>query len=343
MMKSINYVLVVVCLTAASYAGERKVLVEMFTNSHCSLCPSAHSAVKSYVSSSPNAHRVRNIYYHTTFPYSNDPLSLANTTEPNARNAYYNGPTSTPNTFFDGANQGRSYSSFASSLDARMNVDSPLGISLFGSKNGQSVTVTAVISQTGTISKTDLVVHMVAVENVSYVGNNGVSPQDFVMRKMITPLNGDPFTMDAGFSKQVTHSAQLTNITDMNNVGVVVFVQSVSTREVYQSEYISASTLTSVQKNSSSVPASFSLEQNFPNPFNPSTTISFSIPSDGFVSLKVFDMLGNEINGLINTHLESGSYSRRFSAADANISSGLYFYRLEHGGQTLVRKMVLLK
>lgn len=336
-------ILILVTLFSILYSGERKVLVEMFTNSHCSVCPGAHAAINSYISTSSNASRVRYIYYHTTFPYNDDQLSVANTTEPNARNAYYNGPTSTPNTFVDGINQGRTYSSFGANLDSRVDIDSPLGIELFGTKNGQMVSVTATISQTGSISQTDLVVHMVAVENVSYVGRNGVTPQDFVMRKMITPIAGDPFTPDVNFSKQVIHSATLTNIANMNNIGVVVFVQSVSTKEVFQSEYISSSILTGMAKNDFASPNTFSLEQNYPNPFNPSTTLSFSVPKNGYVSLKVYDVLGNEAASLINSNLESGSYSIPFSTTDGRFSSGIYFYRLESGGKSIVRKMTLLK
>jgi hypothetical protein len=335
------FLMFVMCTVA--YPGERNVLVEMFTNSHCSVCPGAHAAIDAYSSTSPNASRVRYIYYHTTFPYSDDPLSLANTTEPNARNSYYNGPTSTPNTFFDGTNQGRTYSSFAANLDARMAATSPLDIQLSGSKNGQSVTVTAAISQTGTISQNDLVVHMIAVENVTYVGRNGVSPQNFVVRKMITPIAGDPIVLNAGSAKQVMHSATLTNVVTMNFAGVVVFVQSVSTKEVYQSEYISTSMLTGVGQVEPSAPSDFSLSQNFPNPFNPSTSITFSVPRTGHVSLKVFGLLGNEVAALISGSLSAGVHTYQFSASEFRLSSGMYFYRLEADGRTIVRKMMLLQ
>jgi hypothetical protein len=324
-------------------AGERKVLVEMFTNSHCGICPSAHSAINAYASTSPNAARVRYIYYHTTFPYSDDQLSLANTTEPNARNSYYNGPTSTPNTYFDGVNQGRTYTSFAASLNARMAVASPFDITLTGTKNGSSVSVTATISQSGTISNTDLVLHMIAVENTTYAGRNGVTPQNFVMRKMITPSGGDPFVMNAGFSKQVTHSAALNNVTSMNAVGVVVFLQSVSTKEVFQSEYISYGTLTGLESSVTVTPIDFSLEQNFPNPFNPSTSINFTVPRKAHVSLKVFDLLGNEVAGLVQQSMDAGTHRVQFSAAEYGLTSGVYLYRLQTGGRSLVRKMLLLQ
>ncbi|MFA5834201.1 MAG: Omp28-related outer membrane protein [Bacteroidota bacterium] len=325
------------------YSGERRVLVEMFTNSHCTVCPGAHAAINSFRSTSANANRVRYIFYHTTFPYSDDQLSIANTTEPNARNTYYNGPSSTPNTFFDGVNQGRTYSSFSINLESRLAVSTPLNIDLTGTKSGQTISVTASVSQTENIVQNDLVIHMVVVENVTYVGRNGVSPQNFVMRKMITPIAGDPLIMDEGLSKLVSRSATLTNITSINNVGVVVFVQSVSTKEVYQSEYISYSTLTDVEQNEPLTPLDVALQQNYPNPFNPSTSITFSLPRTVRVSLKVFDLLGNEVAILVNQTLGSGQYTFPFNAAEFYLSSGVYFYRLESGGKAFVRKMTVLQ
>ena len=85
----------------------------------------------------------------------------------------------------------------------------------------------------------------------------------------------------------------------------------------------------------------FSLEQNYPNPFNPSTTIKYSIPSSGFVSLKVYDVLGNEVATLINEEKSAGSYEVEFSAA--GLSSGIYFYKLQSGNLVETKKMILLR
>jgi hypothetical protein len=84
-----------------------------------------------------------------------------------------------------------------------------------------------------------------------------------------------------------------------------------------------------------------SLHQNYPNPFNPSTTIRFSLPSSGFVSLTVFDVLGQEIRTLLNEMQALGEHTVTFDAG--NMPSGLYFYRLQHNGNTLNGKMLLAK
>lgn len=91
-------------------------------------------------------------------------------------------------------------------------------------------------------------------------------------------------------------------------------------------------------------PAEYSLEQNFPNPFNPSTRIKFNIAKDGFVTLKVYDVLGNEVATLVNENRPAGVYEVEFNTSkDLNLSSGLYIYRLSSGEFVQTRKMLLLQ
>jgi hypothetical protein len=99
-------------------------------------------------------------------------------------------------------------------------------------------------------------------------------------------------------------------------------------------------TITKV-KNVSTVPADYSLSQNYPNPFNPATKINFSIPKSGFVTLKVFDMLGREVANLISAEKQAGSYIVDFNAS--YLSSGVYFYKLEVNGFVDIKKMMLIK
>jgi len=85
----------------------------------------------------------------------------------------------------------------------------------------------------------------------------------------------------------------------------------------------------------------FVLEQNYPNPFNPSTKIKYSIPASGIVSIKVFDVLGNEVESLVNEEKPAGSHEVIFSAG--SYTSGVYFYKLQAGGIVEIKKMVILK
>jgi len=100
--------------------------------------------------------------------------------------------------------------------------------------------------------------------------------------------------------------------------------------------------LTSLKESLSEAPTGFSLLQNYPNPFNPTTTINFSINKSGFVSLKVYDLLGKEAAVLVAEELVSGNYQYTFLAND-NLPSGVYLYRLEAGNYVQTRKMLFLK
>lgn len=85
----------------------------------------------------------------------------------------------------------------------------------------------------------------------------------------------------------------------------------------------------------------YSLAQNYPNPFNPTTTIDFQIPSNGFVTLKVYDLLGKEVATLVNEAKTSGKHSVEFNASE--LSSGIYLYELRSGSFLSTKKLVLMK
>ena len=97
------------------------------------------------------------------------------------------------------------------------------------------------------------------------------------------------------------------------------------------------------------VPSAFKLEQNFPNPFNPTTTMRFGIPEKGNVKLSVLNILGEEIRVLLNGEKDAGYHSIDFNGSD--LTSGVYFYRIQvvdpssSSGQVFIdtKKMLLLK
>jgi hypothetical protein len=105
-----------------------------------------------------------------------------------------------------------------------------------------------------------------------------------------------------------------------------------------EQRYIS---ITSVEDNDQNVPLSYNLKQNFPNPFNPNTTISFSIPTTENISLKIFNILGQEVEELAKGEFEPGTYVFNFNGAD--LTSGVYFYTITAGDFKATKKMVLLK
>jgi hypothetical protein len=98
---------------------------------------------------------------------------------------------------------------------------------------------------------------------------------------------------------------------------------------------------TSIEPAEIQYPIVFALEQNYPNPFNPSTSIQYSTGNRQFVTLKVYDILGNEIATLLNEDVESGNHNLNFDAS--NLTSGIYVYKLQSGNFVAYRKMIFLK
>jgi hypothetical protein len=87
------------------------------------------------------------------------------------------------------------------------------------------------------------------------------------------------------------------------------------------------STITDIEREDETIPTVFKLEQNYPNPFNPSTIIKFGVPERSNVTLKIYDILGEEVKTLVNEEMEAGWHSKVFNAAE--YSSGIYIYRIQ--------------
>ena len=101
-----------------------------------------------------------------------------------------------------------------------------------------------------------------------------------------------------------------------------------------------------LEKISAELPQSFSLSQNFPNPFNPTTTIRFDVPRAGNIKLKIYNVLGQEVMTLAEGFFDTGRHSILWNGKDNSghsVASGVYLYRLEGGGFSKVRKMTYLK
>ena len=89
------------------------------------------------------------------------------------------------------------------------------------------------------------------------------------------------------------------------------------------------------------MPRGLELYNNYPNPFNPATTIDYSVPKSSLVTIKIYDVLGREVKTLVNGEKIPGNYSVIFN--DSNLPSGIYFYRMQAGSFVSTKKMILLK
>ncbi|MBK7104558.1 MAG: T9SS type A sorting domain-containing protein [Ignavibacteriae bacterium] len=106
-------------------------------------------------------------------------------------------------------------------------------------------------------------------------------------------------------------------------------------------ESVNKNNFENVELNIEELPKQYSLSQNYPNPFNPLTTINYQLPKDGHVTLKIYDMLGKEVITLVNEFKTSGKYNIKFDGS--NLSSGVYFYKIEAGNFSDTKKLILMK
>ncbi|HEY5533689.1 MAG TPA: S8 family serine peptidase [Ignavibacteria bacterium] len=119
------------------------------------------------------------------------------------------------------------------------------------------------------------------------------------------------------------------------------YAKSAYGNNLYIDNICQLSTITDVTPISMTIPDEYSLSQNYPNPFNPTTKINFALPKQGFVTLKIYDVLGREVRTLVNEVKSAGQYSVDFNASE--FASGVYFYKLETNGFNDVKRMMLIK
>ena len=107
---------------------------------------------------------------------------------------------------------------------------------------------------------------------------------------------------------------------------------------------------TAVVQSAPAIPTTFSLAQNHPNPFNPSTTISYNVEQSGYVNLKIYDVMGRLVRTLVDNQYVSAGYETGYSVVwnglddhGQKASAGLYIYRLQSGAMSMTNKMILLK
>jgi hypothetical protein len=144
----------------------------------------------------------------------------------------------------------------------------------------------------------------------------------------------------------VTFSSQFT----LTQPGLALYMYSVQagwcgtqTGQIY---HYTSSDPVGIQNINNQVPNNYSLSQNYPNPFNPTTTVKFNIAKTTNVSIKIYDITGRLVYNLVDQKMNAGKYDVKWTSINNNgqfVSSGVYFYRIEAGDFTDVKKMVLVK
>ena len=180
----------------------------------------------------------------------------------------------------------------------------------------------------------------------AFAFNNGVKLE----WKTASELNNNGFEIErsintradfitVGFVEGKGTTTEISNYSYIDNLELTG-LQSIHYR-LKQVDYNGAFSYSSIVNVDVNIPDGFVLNQNYPNPFNPSTQISYSIAGDAFVSLKVYDFLGEEVNVLVSEYKPAGVYKVEFDAS--NLPSGTYFYTLKAGEFLSSKKMMLIK
>lgn len=151
--------------------------------------------------------------------------------------------------------------------------------------------------------------------------NTGSDPRDFKLRCIVTDASNTTKTSNEWYVDVLSeYPPQMSIVQNNSNIPKA----SLAKESLFEQ-----------------VPTEYLLKQNYPNPFNPTTTIEYQLPSDGFVSLKIFDLLGSEIKTLVNDFKTKGRYSITFDAS--NLASGLYIYQIKSNNFSSIKKMILSK
>jgi len=146
------------------------------------------------------------------------------------------------------------------------------------------------------------------------------------------------YNLDLHALMDSTHAQLVWNIIATDSLEQIVAVNGPFTLNLVDS--------TTLSTRGSIIPEDYALRANYPNPFNPSTSIGFDIPEAGQVSVEILDLSGRQVAVLTKDHYAAGSYEVVWSAMDQHgdpVSTGVYFYRLVAGNHSMVRKMILLK
>ena len=331
--------------TVFSQTFVRKVLFEEATNASCGPCAANNPYLKAYIDGKGDS--IIAIKYHSHIP-GYDPMYLHNPTQSAERYTTYYGMNAMPWLNADGiVNDVLPFTlaNLDNAFYGRLGVPAPLLVTVTDQRVAvDSIKTNIVVYKPTGLPSGNYKLRVMAIEKkvlyVSPPGSNGETSFEHVFRAAYPNTSGTTVTTTAG-TQNFSFTYKINSEWKDTSVYTVAFVQNDNNKEVMNTGKGNTTTFTSVNQNGTEIPSSYSLSQNYPNPFNPVTRINFSIPENSFVTLKIYDMLGREIDVITNSHFEAGNYSADWNAAD--FSSGIYFYTLQAGEFTETRKMMLVK
>jgi len=353
-MKKLIFVLFFsLSIAGASYSQDtNRILFEGCTGTWCGYCPCGHEILNTLLAANPT---MLVLEYHggsTSEPYlnfnGNSIISLL-------------GYTAYPRAAFGrrAGNLNRAY--WAGAVTNQVSLSPPITLSFTYNYNTSTRLLTVNVSSTArrnidTITMISLVLtesNLINYQNCYSSCTPGAPVQNYVhkyvVRNMVNGALGDTLTTGTwaqGITKTKTFSTTIDAGWIASNMEIGTFIYFATPNGTLNSQCYVLQTakqniITTGVKNCGEIVDGFNLLQNYPNPFNPVTNIKFTVPKDGFTTLKVYNLLGSEVATLCNCELKAGAYNAGFNGS--NLSSGVYFYKLTSGDFSDVKKMTLLK
>jgi hypothetical protein len=349
-MKKLFFILFLLFILALpSESQTNRILFEGCTGTWCQWCPCGHEVLANLMISYP---QIIPVEYHGPQGYG-DPFDSFNGNEILSLLAY----TAYPRAAIGRreGNLNRAY--WQGAVQNQVNLQPPINLSFTSSYNSSTRQLTVDASATALRNvDTTVKINLVITESnliANQTSNSSCPPggpnyvHKYVCRSMVNGALGEDLstgTWTQGITKNKSWTTTINSGWNAANCEVIVFayfgIGGLLNSQCYVLQTTKDYVITGVT-NSGEILTGFSLSQNYPNPFNPNTNIKFTVPKDGIVTLRVFDMLGNEVCTIWNDFLKAGAYNGGFNGS--NLASGVYFCRLTAGEYTDTKKMTLVK
>jgi glutaredoxin len=313
----------------------------LFTNAGCDPCVPANQTLDAYIPTQGNDVSLARV--HVSWPGS-DIMYNANVAQSNAMISDY-GVNSVPTMFIDGMDAGYS-GNFVAMYTARKAIKSPMNIELAFDDAADQLTVKVNILEMMMPVENFKLRAFVTEDNVYYAGGNGETRHYQAMRHIWNDTNGLDCPTTLG-----THTFVIDTPLDggwvYNNLRATVYLQDMDSRIMMQS---ATDFLTNIEEDVSAVgdqvTSAYKLNANYPNPFNPSTTISFRLPREEQVEVAVYSIDGSRVATLLSEMMSQGDHQVVWMGKDSSgapVASGAYFYRLMTPSFSETRVMTLVK
>lgn len=349
-------VLILFVSVSVSFSSPRNVLIEYVTGTWCGNCPCGHQTLNTIQNQYP---QTIVLAYHA---FSNDPYRNFNGS--NIVNLM--GFSGTPTADID-----RNY--FLGNSNYPLWITSAQNVYNATPDSKVDIVITSK-SFNPTTRELNLNINSIALENLTgqykinvvITEDNLISPQNFysqcgtpgyvnnyehdnVVRNMVNGATGENLNTENIWNSNQIISKSISTVLDpqwiYENCKVAIFVYkeeaTLALSKIQQAIQDNVTGVIGISGTGTEIAGGYYLSQNYPNPFNPETHLEFGISKLEFISLKVYDMLGNEIKTLVNEYKPAGNHSVTFDATD--YSSGVYYYKITAGSFGQVKRMVLVK